>query len=468
MVGTPSRRLTAGLMCGVSVHAMQAYAVATALPTLTKDLGGRGSYATAITVYLLASLVGLADGGRRVDHIGIRSTVRAGALWITAGLFCAALAPSMPLLYLGRVFQGFGAGLLTTVVYAIVHTAYPRAGWPKMLALLSAAWAVSGVALPGLLGYMVEAIHWRVVFVAPLPVLAATIAWILPSVPDHGEPGDEPAESVRVRDAVGVVVGAVLALHPIVPSMPAITVAQALLGVVIAIACLRRLMPEGTLTLRPVLGGAIGAKFLVCLGFFGAEVFLPLALEAIHHRSPAFVGFVMTSATLAWALAAFVQSRILERVGPARCASVGSAMIVMGVAGLLLLTDSSMSPYIVFAAWGLAAAGMGTVYSTTTDSAMAATAIGREGATGTALGIADVLGAAIGAGLGQLLLASFPSTPEGVALGLRGAWGMLAILTLPAVYAASRLGAEMVHGRPEAAIAIDTPAPDAELAAESP
>ncbi len=443
MVASPPRRLTAGLMCGVAVHAMAAYAVATALPTVTEELAAPWAYGPIITVYLLASIVGLAEGGRRADHLGIRPTVRGGAFWITVGLAVAALAPNAPVLLVGRALQGFGAGLLTTVVYAIVHTAYPREGWPKMLALLSAAWAVSGVALPALLGYLVDELTWRVVFVAPLPLLAATVMGVIPCIPADREPGTEPAESVRVRDAVGLAVGGGLLLHPLTFVPPGLSIVQAAIGMVIAVNCVARLMPEGTLTLKPVLGGAIGAKFLVCMGFFGAEVFLPLALQKVHGKPSSFVGLALTGATIAWTTAAFVQSKLLAKIGPARCASIGSGMIFLGVSGLVLLTDPSVPAPWVFLTWGIAAGGMGVAYSTVTDSAMAATAPGREGATGMALGIADVLGAAAGAGLGQVMLGAFPSGDAGIELGLRAAWGILAVLTIPAIWASTRLGARM-------------------------
>lgn len=451
----PPRRLTAGLMCGVAVHAMAAYAVATALPTVTEALEAPWAYGPIITVYMLASVIGLAEGGRRADHRGLVATVRAGAGWITAGLLLAALAPNAPVLLVGRALQGFGAGLLTTVVYAIVHTAYPRQGWSNVLALLSAAWGVAGVGLPPLLGLIVDidpTWTWRIVFVAPLPLLALTVAWVTPCIPAGREPGSEPAESVRVLDAVGVVFGASLLLHPL-PFVPAgLSMVQAAAGLAIVGHSVARLLPEGTLTLKPVLGGAIGAKFLVCMGFFGAEVFVPLALREVHGKGGPFIGLVLTGATVAWALAAFVQTKLLPRIGPARCGTIGSTMIFVGVAGLVLITEARVPVAWVFLTWGIAAAGMGISYSTVTDSAMAATPAGREGATGMALGIVDVLGAAAGAGLGQVMLGAFPAGEAGTALGLRAAWAFLALLTGPAIWASTRLGSRMENKSAPASI----------------
>jgi predicted MFS family arabinose efflux permease len=240
-----------------------------------------------------------------------------------------------------------------------------------------------------------------------------------------------------------VVIGASILLHPIPSPLRFITVAQVLLGVAILVPCILRLLPEGTFSLRPVLGAAVGGKFLVCMGFFGSEVFVPLALVEVRGYRETFVGGVLTVATVCWMVAAFVQTRTLQKVGPSRMGSIGVVMILAGIAGMVLLIDPQVPIAWVFLSWGVAAGGMGLVYSTVTDSAMAATDPGREGATGMALGIVDVLGAAAGAGLGQMLLGNFPAGESGLALGLRAAWATLVVLTVPALLATLRLGSRM-------------------------
>ena len=133
------------------------------------------------------------------------------------------------------------------------------------------------------------------------------------------------------------------------------------------------LWPAGVFQLRAVLPAAVGVKTLACALFFGAEAHLPLALTDIHQRGSTFTGLVLTAAAMAWASAAFLQARLLPRVGPSRITLLGVLAIGMAVAGLRSLADPATSVYLALPLWALASAGMGFVYNTTSDSALAAT-----------------------------------------------------------------------------------------------
>jgi MFS family permease len=453
---TDTRRLTAGLMLGVGVHAMEGFSVYTALPALTEELHARPLYGAVITTYLLGSLVGLVWAGVRADAHGLGGTLRAGLLSAAVGLLGATLAPSIGPLLVARAFQGFGGGALTTVIYAAVHQAYPRERWAQTLAFLSLAWGASAVAMPGLLGLIVDHLHWRLVFALGLPIVALAALLILPALsalaaarpsraaanPDAPStpPAPPPPRSARALAlAVAVVVvSALLGLHGAeLPWLPAWgAVALSACAAVAVVGGLVVLWPAGVFQLRPVLPAAVGVKTLACGLFFGAEAHLPLALTDVHHRGSVFVGLVLTAAAVSWSSAAFLQARLLPRVGPSRITLLGVFAIGLSVAGLHLLLDAHRSPYLALPLWALASAGMGFVYNTTSDSALAATSEGGSGSTGTALGISDSVGAAFGAGLASALLNDAPSLVEGLSRG----WGALLLLALPMALGASRLG----------------------------
>ncbi|MCA9573838.1 MAG: MFS transporter [Sandaracinaceae bacterium] len=477
-VTTPysTRKLTAGLMLGVGVHAMEGFSVYTALPALTVEMNARPLYGAVITIYLLGSLVGLVWAGVRADTHGLGGTLRVGLLAAATGLLGATLAQRIELLLLFRVFQGFGGGALTTVIYAAVHQAYPRERWAQTLAFLSLAWGVSAVAMPGLLGLIVDHLHWRYVFALGLPIVALAGWLTLPPLatlaaeraqrhtvsPEVGvdagvgaEPGADtdggPRRTRRLVTAVTVVVlGALVGLHgALLPGVPAaLALVLPAVGGAAVIGGLAVLWPPGVFRLRGVLPASVGVKTLACGLFFGAEAHLPLALTDVHQRGSAFVGLVLTVAAMAWSSAAFVQARLLPRFGPSRITLFGVLAIAFAVLGLNALVDPTASPFLALPLWAVAAAGMGFVYNTVSDSALAATCDGESGATGTALGISDSVGAAFGAGLASALLNTAPSMAEGLTRG----WCALLLLAFPMLLGASRLGG------PTAATAKDEPA----------
>ncbi|MBK6812485.1 MAG: MFS transporter [Sandaracinaceae bacterium] len=452
---TSTRKLTAGLMLGVGVHAMEGFSIYTALPALTLELNARALYGAVITTYLLGSLVGLVWAGVHTDTRGPRGALRVGLGAIALGLLGATFAPDIYSLLVCRCLQGFGGGALTTVLYAAVHRAYPRAEQAQVLALLSLAWGGSAVAMPGLLGMIVDHLHWRYVFALGLPVAGLAAGLILPSLRgvEHqprasleavtADAPARPRKRVLALAVTTLVAGATLGLHaPTFAGVPGWLLPA--LGGVAVVGWLVALWPAGVFQLRAVLPAAVGVKTLACALFFGAEAHLPLALTDIHQRGSTFTGLVLTAAAMAWSSAAFLQARLLPRLGASRIALMGVLGTALAVAGLLLLVDPSVTPYLALPIWALGAAGMGMVYNTTSDSALAATGEGDSGATGTALGISDSVGAALGTGVASGLLNAAPS----LGVGLTWGWMALLVLAVPMAVGASRLGGRPPVGAP--------------------
>lgn len=447
--------LTAGLVVGVGVHAMDAFAIQVALPAMTADLGARSAYTSVLTTYLVANVVGLVDGGRRCDARGLVHAQAVGLVAFALGLLMSATAPGLPLVLLGRVLQGYGGGTLATVIYAAVQQAYAREDRPMVLAYLSAAWGIGGAALPLPLGWLVDTVGWRAVFAVGLPGLLMT--WLLTrrallDVPQSAPAHEAAPPRAGLVASLALALGLALAIHAPSTPWPGLTEAIRAAGAAAVVWGCVRIFPAGTFRLRPVRPASVFAKILLCAGYFGAEAFLPLVLEELHGWTARDVSATLTVASIAWSLGAFVQARTLARLGERRIAAIGLALVALGNAGLLALLAPDAGAVGVFVAWALAPLGMGFAYTTVLDAAMADTPPGEEGATGTAVGLADSVGAAFGTGLAGLLVALGGGTATAALPGsIRLAWLGTTALTLlagPAVLQLpARSGMPDVRGR---------------------
>ncbi|MFM7735376.1 MAG: MFS transporter, partial [Alphaproteobacteria bacterium] len=170
--GPERRALTIGLLLNVVAGAFEALAVATALPSVVRDLGGLDLYGWAFSAYLLASLVGIALAGTVADARGPSLPMVAGAASFVVGLAIAGAAGSMPVVVVGRAVQGLGSGAISAVGYAAIARAYPAFAHPRMLALLSSAWVVPGLIGPVIAGFVAEHAGWRWVFLGIAPLVA--------------------------------------------------------------------------------------------------------------------------------------------------------------------------------------------------------------------------------------------------------------------------------------------------------
>ncbi|MDA2893234.1 MFS transporter [Mycolicibacterium sp. BiH015] len=173
---------------GVGLHATNVYLAATVMPSVVADIGGAALYAWATTVFMIVSLIGSVLAGAVLGRIGPRAAYRWTAAILTAGTVLCALAPSMPVLLVGRAIQGLGGGLLFALCYSIVRVALPSALWPRAMALVSAMWGVATLIGPALGGLWAQLEFWRGAFWMLVPI-AAVFGVLASTLPQRsGEP----------------------------------------------------------------------------------------------------------------------------------------------------------------------------------------------------------------------------------------------------------------------------------------
>ena len=132
-------KLTAGLLITIVAGAFEALAVATVLPDTVDDLGGLNYYGWILASFTLANLIGIVVAGSEIDRQGMVPPFLVGIGCFAVGLLIGGLAPTMPVLILGRISQGFASGMLISVAYAAVRTAYDADSRPRLMALWSSA-----------------------------------------------------------------------------------------------------------------------------------------------------------------------------------------------------------------------------------------------------------------------------------------------------------------------------------------
>ena len=430
-----TRPLTIGLVLAVTMAAFEALAVTTAMPKVIDDLGGIRLYGAAFSVYMLANMVSLVVLGQMADRHGPARPFAIGLGCFTVGLAIATVAPSMPVLVLGRAVQGFGGGAVASTAYVAIGRGYPPERRATMFAILSAAWVVPGLLAPAAAGLIAEHLSWRLVFggLLPLPPLLALLA--LPSLRRlPPERGVEPEPS-RLRDALLVAVGAGLAVTGLQERHAVLGAALVVVGVPIAWPALIRLLPPGTLTGRPGLPSVIACRLLLSFAFFGADAFIPLAVTSVRGRSPVYAGVALTTASITWASASFVQSRRAARGDDRRMVRQGMLIVLAGILLTMPVLIDAIPAWITFISWAVAGWGMGFAFNTTSVAALAAAPPGREGRTSASLQLADVLGVAVGTGIGGAMVGYGDAAGWDEASALLIAWTVAAAAAVLAAIA---------------------------------
>jgi MFS family permease len=432
----PLRPLTIGLLLIITAVAYEALAVATILPNTTAELGGLALYGWAFSAFMLANLFGVVVAGWAIDRAGVMPPFLSGAGLLLIGLLIAGFAPTMPVLIGGRAVQGFGAGFITSVVYAVVGRAYPDTLRPRMLALTSSAWVIPGILGPALAGIIGESVGWRWVFFSVIPLLPIAALCMLPALRNLGPSGAPAPVGKRLLAAAALTIGAAGFTAGLGLGMQPVGITLTLVGIALAVPALGHLMPEGTLRVAPGLPAALALMGLLNLVFFGVDAFVPLALSTVRGQSALFTGLALTAGTLAWTAGSWLQAAWVRRIARNRLAGGGLLLLALGIVGIVVVVLPWAPLWLGIAAWGVAGLGIGIAYTTLTLTIMDEAPPERQGVSMAAMQLATMLGTALGTGIGGVVVAG-AATP-GVGIQMHAAT-MIGVALLAAVLA-PRLG----------------------------
>lgn len=404
------RMLTVGLTLIIVATAFEMLAVAATMPSTAQDLGGLAWYGWAFSAFMLANMVAATVAGPEADRRGIATPFIAGTVLFVGGLLIAGLAPTMPLLIVGRAVQGLGSGVIGAVVYIIVGRGYAADARPRMLALISSAWVVPGMIGPALAGIIVAHAGWRWVFLGliPLPIMAACMA--LPSLRSLASAqqitSDYRLRNREIRLALMLAAGAGTMIGGLgwMSTAPLTGVALFAFGTVTTIIALRQVLPAGTLRAAPGLPAAIAAMGLLNLAFFGVDAFVPLALTTVRGLSIVTAGLALTAATLTWTAGAWMQARLARRMPPGSIAVLGLLVMLIGIGATTATVTPVIPALLSIGTWGVAGCGIGLAYSALSLAMLQNAAQGHEGRASSALQIAGQLGTALGAGIGGVII----------------------------------------------------------------
>lgn len=440
-VWAPQRRpLTLGLVLTITLVAFEALAISTIMPEVADDLGGLGLYGWVFSGFFLGNLFGVVAAGQLADQRGTAWPFAAGLGLFAAGLLVGGLAPSMPVLVAARVAQGVGAGAIPAVAYTTVGRDYPAVLRPRLFAVFSTAWVVPGLIGPAASVAIAEAATWRAVFLALLPLVVIAAVITVPSLsrtaPQPAGP-PRPAEDRR-RPALALIAGAAALLAALGGATPVVAVPLALVGGPVAAVAFIRLVPVGTLRLAAGIPAAVMVRGILTFAFFGADAYVSLAFTEVRQQATWVAGVALTGATLAWTAAAWVQERLVHTAGPRRLVMVGFALVAVGVLGL----HGALGPLpvpVAIALWSIGGAGIGLSYSPLSVTVLGLAEPGREGGASSSLQLSDMLGVALGAGVGGACVALGEAQGWAVRSALEIAFSVSLLVALAGIAAARRL-----------------------------
>jgi MFS family permease len=396
------RAVTIGVVAAITLFAFEGIAVATVMPAVATEFEGLGVYAWAFNAYVAASLIGMVLAGTWCDRDGPRRTMWAGLIVFSLGAIAAGLAPSMPFLVVARGLQGLGGGALIVAAYVLIARAYPDDMRPKAFSLMAAAWVVPALVGPLIAGWLTETFTWRLAFLLVPFVLVLPALLLRDVLRAHDGGTGEPGSWHRVARAIVTAAGLTLAMFAFLrpAALPIWADAVLLLvGLALIVLGVRGLLPAGALRLRRGLPTTVLMRGILAGAFFGAEVFIPLALVEQRDLSITVAGLTLSVSAIGWWIGSYAQSRIPESTDRARTVGWGALIVTVGLVSLPLCLVSAVPPWICAVSYFIASLGMGLCFPSIAVQTLRLSAVTEQGANSAALQISDAILSALMLGL---------------------------------------------------------------------
>jgi MFS family permease len=404
------RATTVGALALVSLHAFEALALTTVMPTIARELDGESLYAMAFTATLAAGIVSIVWSGNLADRRGPRPPLVLGLALFAVGLVAAGLSPTMPVLVGARIVQGLGAGMTSTALYVLVTRYYPPRLHTAILAGFSAAWVVPSIAGPFVAGLIAQTIGWRWVFGLAIVVLVVA-ALLLARVLRGPQPElvDVPWRR-RALAASTVLAAAVLVLNLVAEQLDSLAVGVAVLlavvALVVVVLALLPLLPPGALLAGRGLPSDVLLRGLAFGAFTGAEVYLPRLLTERDGFSPALAGVALTLTGVSWFAGSWIQGAWGSRFEVGRTAAFSLGLLTLTLAGLAVALAVDSPAWLVISIFPLMGFGIGTLYPRATAQALGRAGDTQQGFVSSALQISDSSGAATALALSAIVFAA--------------------------------------------------------------
>ena len=317
-----------------------------ALPTIARDMDVTpaasiwvvNAYQLAVTVTLLPfASMGDIYGHRRIYVWGL-------AVYTAASLLCA-LAPSLPVLVIGRVLQGFGGAGIMSVNGALVRFIYPRAALGRGIGVNALVVAGSSAAGPSVAAAIMSVLSWPWLFALQVPagVLALWLAHrFLPQTPRAGHPFD-PLSAVLNAVTFGLFITALDGIGrgqgpAMVLSNSRSASSSAGSSCNASTRCAAPMLPVD-LFRRPVFALSVAAAICAHAAQLIAFVALPFYFQYVSGLSPIQIGVLITPWPAALVVMAPIAGRLADRYSAGLLGGFGLAVMTLGLLLVLFMPN---------------------------------------------------------------------------------------------------------------------------------
>ncbi len=416
-------RMMVVLLSGAFVTVLNATLLTPALPTIMGDFSVSSTTVQWLTSgYALTEAVVIPLAAYLMGRFSTRRLFIGGLAIFGCGSLVAALAPTFPVLLIGRIMQASATGFVMPMVFSVVLLIIPRERRGLAMGIVGLIIGFAPTIGPSLSGVLVDALGWRAIFGA-VTVLAVVI--LLFAVRELSPFGsfrrtrfDAPSVALSTAGLISLLYGlsSFSSSENLVLTCALIVVGIAIIGLY----AYRQLHLDEPMLRIDILKTPQYRTTVVIVALFqaalvGMETIMPLYIQGVLGQSATVSGLTLLPGALIGAFTGLLAGRLFDRHGVRRPVLCGAIAIIAGVAGLVSLrSDSPIAIVSVF--YAVIAVGIQftmTPVNTWGVNSLPNEAVPHAQSTGNTIN-------QVAASFGTALLVSVSSAASGQASGLEG------------------------------------------------
>nr|WP_221220682.1 MFS transporter [Mycolicibacterium sp. BK634] len=448
-MGPKNLGAVAVLAGGVAIYAINEFITISLLPSAVADIGGERLYAWVTTVYLVASVIAATTVGPVLTRFGPRTAYLGALLSFAAGSALCTLAPTMPLLLVGRVVQGLAGGVLAGLGYAVISAALPDRLWTRASAVVSAMWGIGTLVGPATGGLFAQFGFWRGGF-GLLAILAVAMSLLVPLALPARAPADPDAAGPRIpvrsllllgMAALAVSVAAIPHSALAIAGLLAVGVVLVVIFVVVDRRASAAVLPRKAFTPGPLKWIYLTLGLLMAATM--VDMYVPLFGQRLGALVPVVAGFLGAALSVGWTVGEIASASITNVRATVRVVAIAPVVMAVGLALVAFTqTDSASTKIVVLWAVGLVITGAGIGMAWPHLSAWAMGAIvddpAQQAVAAAAINTVQLMCGAFGAGLAGVVVNLRAAPDASASTMLFGAFAVLAAVGTVASYRSGR------------------------------
>jgi EmrB/QacA subfamily drug resistance transporter len=354
-------------MLGMFLAALEATAVAAAVPTAVGELGGVERFSWVFSAYLLTSTTTVPLYGKLADLYGRKRIYQISVGIFLLGSILSGLAGSIEQLILFRAIQGIGAGGVMPVAITLTGDIFTLEERGRYQWLFSGVWAVASLVGPLLGGWITDVLSWRWIFFLCIPFGIASALVLQLYFNEETERHDHRLDILGTISLTVAVTFLLLGTiegpgawgwsDPRTLGLFAGAVAAFVLFLWQETRAPEPMLPLEIFRNRVIAVSSVGNTLLGIL-LFSLTAYVPMFAQGVQGGTATDAGTILTPILIGWPISSTVGGWIFMRVGYRRMA-IGGGMLLVAGALLLAQMDTATPRLLIMLSMLLIGLGLG-------------------------------------------------------------------------------------------------------------